>query len=151
MTLSFVDKNRSSAFGAVVESSACRTDARGGRRIDGQAEAAHHTEIGPGLPRWRSADGRRRRGSADHALAGEIGQTLATMPLVANVLPVETNIVIFTLAEDGPTAAALVELLRDDGVRVGAFGERQIRIVTHIGVDGGDGRRLCESLAKHLT
>ena len=87
----------------------------------------------------------------DHALASEIGRALATMPMVASVLPVETNIVIFTIAEGGLTAAALVDRLRDDGVRVGAFGERQVRIVTHIGVDAADGRRLCESLSKHLA
>jgi threonine aldolase len=87
----------------------------------------------------------------DHALAGEIGRALATMPLVARVLPVETNIVIFTIVDDGPTAAALVDRLRDDGLRVGAFGERQVRIVTHIGVDAADGQRRRECLGKHLA
>ena len=87
----------------------------------------------------------------DHALAGEIGRELAGMPLVAHVLPVETNIVIFTIAERGPTATTLVDRLRDDGVRVGAFGERHVRIVTHIGVDAAASRRLCESLGNNLA
>jgi threonine aldolase len=71
----------------------------------------------------------------DHARAAIIGTTLARLRQVAQVLPVETNIVIFDIAEDGPTAPDLVAALGARGLRVGAFGPRRVRIVTHLDVD----------------
>jgi threonine aldolase len=86
----------------------------------------------------------------DHARAATIGQTLAQLPKVAAVLPVETNIVIFDIAEDGPTAAALVAALGEAGLRVGAFGPRRIRIVTHLDIDDGAVSLLCAALRAAL-
>ncbi|AUQ49109.1 low specificity L-threonine aldolase 1 [Phaeobacter inhibens] len=76
----------------------------------------------------------------DNALAKSIGAQIAPLPHISEVLPVETNIVIFNLDERGPDAATVVSKLRDQGVRLGVFGERTVRIVTHIGVgpEGGD-------------
>lgn len=86
----------------------------------------------------------------DHALARSIGESIRQMPRVARVLPVETNIVIFDLCASGPTAADVVGTLLNDGVRLGAFGERTIRIVCHLGVGPADGEMLCASLRKAL-
>jgi len=82
----------------------------------------------------------------DHSLAAWIGERLKAMPKVASVLPYETNIVIFNIDTDGPTAATVTKRLLEKGVRTGAFGERTIRIVTHLGVD----RDCAELLCKHL-
>ncbi len=87
----------------------------------------------------------------DHDLAASIGQRLAAMDGVTNVLPVETNIVIFDLSENVPEAPRVVELMKADGVEVGAFGPRRIRVVTHLDVDPAAGDALCASLEKHLS
>ena len=60
-----------------------------------------------------------------------IGAELADLPFVTKVLPVYTNIVIFTLAEEMP-GDLFEQTLRDKGIRVSAFGKQTIRIVTHL-------------------
>jgi threonine aldolase len=60
--------------------------------------------------------------------------------------PVETNIVIFSLADDGPDAAAVVAGARAHGVLVVAFGRRTVRAVTHLDVT----KEQCEQAATVL-
>lgn len=60
--------------------------------------------------------------------------------------PVETNIVIFSLADGGPDAAAVVAGARAQGVLVVAFGRRIVRAVTHLDVT----REQCEQAAAAL-
>jgi threonine aldolase len=86
----------------------------------------------------------------DHRLAQSIAARLTGMNGVAGMLPVETNIIIFDLAGDAPDAAALVKLLHKDGIIAGAFGQRRIRIVTHLDVDAAAADALTASLARHL-
>lgn len=86
----------------------------------------------------------------DHALATTIGAALRSMPMVRSVLPVETNIVIFEIDDKGTTAAELVDRLLMDGVRLGVFGERTVRVVTHLGVDQAAGERLITRLGAAL-
>ncbi|MEM9684440.1 MAG: threonine aldolase family protein [Pseudomonadota bacterium] len=86
----------------------------------------------------------------DHALAKSIAERLETLPKVETVLPVDTNIVIFDLAENAPSAPDLVRLCAEEGIVMGAFGDRRIRIVTHLDVDGRAGDALCAALSKHL-
>ncbi len=86
----------------------------------------------------------------DHALATDLGARVSDMALVERVLPVETNIVIFDLAEAAPSAAQLVPELREDGLVVGKFGERRLRIVTHLDVDAIAGDHLIDRLAHYL-
>ncbi|MDP6706967.1 MAG: threonine aldolase family protein [Alphaproteobacteria bacterium] len=86
----------------------------------------------------------------DHALAALIGERLEAMASVRRVLPVETNIVIFEIAESGPTAAELVDRLLHKGVCAGVFGERTVRIVSHLGVDQAGADLLCDTLREAL-
>jgi threonine aldolase len=86
----------------------------------------------------------------DHALAARIAERISQMPKVARVLPVQTNIIIFDLTPDAPTAAEVVQACREDGVIIGAFGERRIRAVTHLDVDDVAADALCRSLARRL-
>ena len=86
----------------------------------------------------------------DHALAQAIAGTIRQMPKVAGMLPVETNIIIFDLTDDACSAPELAERLMGEGIQIGAFGERRVRIVTHLDVDNADGETLCKALAKHL-
>ncbi|MEM8791357.1 MAG: threonine aldolase family protein [Pseudomonadota bacterium] len=73
--------------------------------------------------------------SEDHARARRIAERLETLPKVAQVLPVETNIVIFDIIDCGPRAEHVAEAALKAGVRFGAFDDRRIRIVTHLDVD----------------
>lgn len=87
----------------------------------------------------------------DHALAADLGERVSAMRLVTDVKPVETNILIFDLATEAPTAAELVAALAAHDIQVGAFGERRIRVVTHLDVSVDAGHRLIEQLGRHLA
>jgi len=87
----------------------------------------------------------------DNALAASIAEQLQQLDLVEGVLPADSNIVIFDLAPDGPDAATLVGLVREDGIAIGALDRRRVRIVTHLDVGQAAGRALMDSLTKHLS
>ena len=87
----------------------------------------------------------------DHALAARIAGALKGYSGVDTVLPVDTNIVIFDVSETAPTAAEIVASLEKDGIQAGAFGERRIRLVTHLDVDEGAGDALCAGLSALLS
>ncbi len=86
----------------------------------------------------------------DHRLARRIGARVAAMPAVARVLPVETNIVIFDIAEGAPDAPVLVGALHAEGIGSGALGPRRMRFVTHMDVDEAGAERLCAALETAL-
>lgn len=67
----------------------------------------------------------------DHRRAREIGQVLQTLPWVASVETVETNIVIFeVLPKIEP--ASVIEMLASKGIRISNMGQGKLRIVTHM-------------------
>lgn len=70
----------------------------------------------------------------DHKKAKEIESALVGLPYVENVLPVETNIVIFELSGD-ITAEACLNKLREHNIMVVAFGPQDVRFVTHLDYD----------------
>ena len=86
----------------------------------------------------------------DHALARRIAEHVMGLSKVARLMTVDTNIVIFDLTDDAPTAAALVETLAEEGIAIGAFGERRIRIVTHLDVGRPSADALRAALTRHL-
>jgi threonine aldolase len=51
---------------------------------------------------------------------------------------VETNIVIFDIADTGMTGSQVAEAMKKDGVLIHAFGKAQIRLVTHLDVTDAD-------------
>jgi threonine aldolase len=69
----------------------------------------------------------------DHNHAQQLGAALQSLPFVSRVLPVETNIVIFDVAE-GYTSTGLVAQLKEKGVLAYAISAHQIRLVTHLDV-----------------
>lgn len=69
----------------------------------------------------------------DHQRAKRLGQTLAGMPYVTQVRPVQTNILIFDLQEGLPTDRYLAYLLQN-GINASAFGPQTVRLVTHLGI-----------------
>ncbi len=84
----------------------------------------------------------------DHANATLIASRLRGHPRVTLVAdPIETNIVIFSLAAGAPDAPAVVAAARAKGVLIVAFGPRTVRAVTHLDVT----REQCEHAADVLV
>ncbi|MFO7755207.1 MAG: GntG family PLP-dependent aldolase [Bacteroidales bacterium] len=67
----------------------------------------------------------------DHRRAAELEETLLSLPYVDNVLPVDTNIIIFSLAKKIDTGIFLDEL-KKEGIAMIPFGKQHIRAVTHL-------------------
>jgi threonine aldolase len=86
--------------------------------------------------------------AADHANARSMATRLAaSSSLRIDLDTVQTNIVMVHLAQDGPTAEAFVELARERGVLVVAFGPKTVRLVTHFDVTSEQCDEAAEILA----
>ena len=109
--------------GFIAEARRVRKVMGGGMRQAGYLAAAGIFALDHHIERLRD----------DHANARTLAATLAEQTWVAAIRPVETNIVIFDLAE-GIAPAAFLEYLTQNGVRASAFGGQSIRFVTHLEV-----------------
>lgn len=69
----------------------------------------------------------------DHQHAQALAQVLVEQSYVKSLMPVDTNIIIFELAESFD-ADDFVEKLSDSGIRCNTFGHQMIRFVTHLDV-----------------
>jgi threonine aldolase len=67
----------------------------------------------------------------DHANAKAIGSILRKCSFVKDIMPIDTNIVIFELME-GWTNTEILEILKVKGVLAVGFGPQLIRFVTHL-------------------
>lgn len=84
----------------------------------------------------------------DHANARLLAESIASLPGVRlDLARVQTNIVIFDLDPARHTPAALVAVLRSQGVLASAVGPQSVRLVTHHDVD----RDACTRAARILT
>jgi len=70
----------------------------------------------------------------DHRRAQILADTLLGKPYIKKLLPVDTNIVIFTLS-DNLTTTKFIEEMANHQIKVGAFGKNDIRFVTHLDFD----------------
>ncbi len=70
----------------------------------------------------------------DHRRAKELGKVLQSLPYMASVLPVDSNIIIFTLSSKMPSDT-FVQKLNESGIRCVSFGKQTIRFVTHLDFD----------------
>lgn len=68
---------------------------------------------------------------SDHRRAKELGDLLRKMPWVANVEPVETNILIFGL-QANVDEKVFVERIKQKGIAISSMGHGKLRIVTHL-------------------
>jgi threonine aldolase len=72
-----------------------------------------------------------KRLKEDHRRAKDLGSFLSSLNYVESIMPVETNIIIFTLnkvySQDG-----FLSLLQDKGIKAVGFGPQKIRLVTHL-------------------
>lgn len=71
----------------------------------------------------------------DHRLAKELATIFSSLPEVINILPVDTNIVIFEI-DHNILASDFVAKLNAHSIKTSPFGKHQIRLVTHL--DFGD-------------
>lgn len=67
----------------------------------------------------------------DHQRARAIGALMSQKSEVLEVLPVDTNIVIFTL-DNGILSSDYVKKLAEVGIKAATFGKHQVRFVTHL-------------------
>ena len=67
----------------------------------------------------------------DHAKAKILGNALKELPFVSEVMPVDTNIVIFSLRQ-GISEDEFLKKIRENGLLVHPIGKNSIRLVTHL-------------------
>lgn len=85
--------------------------------------------------------------SEDHAKAKRIAKVLETSPYIKMVEPVETNIIIFYVA-DGINEQDFVQKLKEKNILITGMGQGKLRIVTHLDVTDEMVDRLIEVLKK---
>jgi threonine aldolase len=96
-------------------------------------------------------DNNLKRLSEDHASARLIATAIAGLPRVRfDPQTVQTNIVIFHMAEGAPDAPTIAARAREAGVLVTVFGPRTLRAVAHLDVTADECRRAGEILAKAI-
>ncbi len=83
----------------------------------------------------------------DHRRAGLLGTVIKALPFVESMLPVETNIVIFTLS-DKMKAEDFANRLAPNNIKVSNFGKQSIRFVTHLDFTDEMLEKTCEVLKK---
>lgn len=67
----------------------------------------------------------------DHYRAKQIESTLHSLSFIKNCMPVESNIVIFTLNDDYKSET-FEATMRNHHIKISAFGKQTIRMVTHL-------------------
>ncbi len=83
----------------------------------------------------------------DHRRAKMLGKMLLDQPFVTGVLPVETNIVIFSLPS-AETTQRVLDHWRSRNILAAAFGKNSIRLVTHLGFDNAQMDQFADVLKK---
>jgi threonine aldolase len=85
--------------------------------------------------------------TVDHLHAKQLEQALVNLPWVSGVMPVETNIVV-TFLKDPDKRDVAIAKLAENGIRIMAFGEGMLRMVTHLGVNESAIDKTCGILKK---
>jgi len=67
----------------------------------------------------------------DHKRAKQLAKTMSGLSYIDNVLPVDTNIIIFNLAEN-INPEVFLKKLADNNIKAVGFGKQAIRFVTHL-------------------
>ena len=89
----------------------------------------------------------RERLKEDHGKARTIASTLKDLPFVAEVMPVDTNIVIARL-DEGHTDGWFLDQLQKKDIRAVSFGNGLVRFVTHLDFTDNDLEDFQTALAK---
>ncbi len=107
----------------------------GGMRQAGYLAAAATFAIKNNIPRLKE----------DNDRAKKLGQFLSSLSYVNQVLPVDSNIVIFSIYNQR-NVDEFLGLLKEKGVWAFGFGPQTIRFVTHMGFDDAKLEKACEIL-----
>jgi threonine aldolase len=83
----------------------------------------------------------------DHAHARQLEQELIGLEWVDSVIPVQTNIVVVLLRE-ASKRDVIITLLAEHGIRIMAFGEGMLRMVTHLDISSEQIDETCSILRK---
>ena len=83
----------------------------------------------------------------DHQHARQLEQTLNQLNWVKEVISVETNIVV-AIINDPSKRDEIILKLAEQGIRIMAFGEGMLRLVTHLDVSSNEIDQTCEILRK---
>jgi threonine aldolase len=70
----------------------------------------------------------------DHQRARELAKTISTLGYVKELLPVDTNIIVFTL-HDNQDPGKFLSNLSENNIKAVPFGKNTIRFVTHLDID----------------
>ncbi len=70
----------------------------------------------------------------DHQHAKQIAAVLENLSWIKEVLPCETNILIFTIDETKTSVEAVLDYLKENGILAVQFGKHQIRLVFHLDI-----------------
>lgn len=83
----------------------------------------------------------------DHKRAKDLGSFLTSLDFVKEVMPVETNIIIFSLS-DKYSQADFLRLLNEKGLWALGFGNQKVRMLTHLDINDEMLARTYEILKK---
>jgi threonine aldolase len=67
----------------------------------------------------------------DHARAKTLGETLKELSWIKSIMPIDTNVIIFTVA-DSLTPEIVLQKLSENQIKAVKFGAQEIRMVTHL-------------------
>lgn len=70
----------------------------------------------------------------DHRHAKQIASVLENLPWIKEVLPCETNILIFTIDDTKTSIETVLNYLKEEGILAVQFGKNQIRLVFHLDI-----------------
>lgn len=84
----------------------------------------------------------------DHQHAKQLEVALKHLDWMKNVLPVETNILIFTIDETKTNLESVLSYLKSNEILAVQFGINQIRMVTHLDISSEMIARVCDVLEK---
>ena len=83
----------------------------------------------------------------DHAHARQLEAVLKELPWVSEVMSVQTNIVV-TILKDASKRDEIITKLAEQQIRIMAFGEGMLRMVTHLNVSSSQIDEVCHVLKK---
>ena len=81
----------------------------------------------------------------DHDNAKIIANEISKLPVVEDVMPVETNIIVYTLKKEFNLKEHLL-LLEKNNIKAVAFGTQQVRMVTHLDISQSMVNVFCERI-----
>lgn len=84
----------------------------------------------------------------DHMRAGILGKAISSLSCVKELLPVDTNIIVFTLNDD-QDAGKFLNYLLENQIKAVPFGKNTIRFVTHLDIDDAMIEKTIEVLKKY--